>query len=756
MRDLSKYLPKVCLPVVLLAAGGMSAATAREISAAPPNAPAKVDWNKAEGRLILRYHNRVILDATVRPEDAAGKKAPGAVELKPSVAGNDGDKVEQRLRFTLSGAGKGVEPVLRGTIHGSREAFPAEASREAQERFDCVRTSVGLSRSLRNHAVYDRRWDWVLVGPGGRATRLDPSRPGEGGVAVSCESRGSDGTLEIVFRPRFYQRYKGLDYYAPWTYDVWKESVTGYCTWWPYRGGFNQRVLDEVVDVFTEKRLPDFGYKYFQIDDCFQTGGGSPDGFLNWNNKFPGGAKYLVEKVRSAGMEAGVWTFCVLYESDPKIRKMVEEHPEWFVRGPDGKVKRTVNPWSGAGFYALDTTNPEAVAQVVRPTYRGLAKLGFSYVKIDGAGDLVDWAYRKSADYFRGRNATPGDALRAFYEAAREELGDDVYLLTCWGVMPDLVGVADGCRLATDGFRASSFQGFSSWEGVVWRNDPDHCDVLPHGREDQPVMKTFAAEAAPLDTIIRPAVISLAGGVLMLSDKAEVYRDDNNLEGAKRSSPVLFTVPGQLQDHTPRGPDWSFHKDFRDYVRGGGGEAPWWLQEIDRPFDHWSVLARFNWQDKKAKGKRRAPEQVVKFAGLGLPDDREYLVFEFWTQKFLGKAKGSFTAPAMDENTAMHVFAIREARSHPWVLSTTRHLSQGGVSLRDEKWNAATGTLSGESAVVAGDPYVLTVHLPDGSRLKSAKVAGRKAEIKNEGETATVRIVPPATATVKWEMTFDN
>jgi hypothetical protein len=231
----------------------------------------------------------------------------------------------------------------------------------------------------------------------------------------------------------------------------------------------------------------------------------------------------------------------------------------------------------------------------------------------------------------------------------------------------------------------------------------------------------------------------MAGGVLMVSDKVEVYQDDRNIEGMKRSAPVLFTLPGQLYSC-------------------GRNTVPWWLQEIDRPFDHWSVLARIQWGEKREKqwvfDFKSVPQQEVKFADLGLRDDRDYLVFEFWSQKFLGKSKGSFTAPAMDDNMGMQVFAIREARAHPWVLSTTRHISQGGVSLLAEAWDGNRNVLSGKSAVVKDDPYVLTVHLPNGFRPESAEVGGEKVECVNRKETATVRIVPLTTKTVEWKMTF--
>ena len=70
----------------------------------------------------------------------------------------------------------------------------------------------------------------------------------------------------------------------------------------------------------------------------------------------------------------------------------------------------------------------------------------------------------------------------------------------------------------------------------------------------------------------------------------------------------------------------------------------------------------------------------------------------------------------------------------------------------EERWDAGSKTLSGRSAVVAGDPYVLTVHLPKGYRIEGADVGGEKAEVVTRGETVAVRIVPPATKTVQWKV----
>ncbi|MEI7908081.1 MAG: alpha-galactosidase [Verrucomicrobiota bacterium] len=730
------------MTLLVLAAGAAGQPTA---VAPPANAPAEVKWDAGVGKLTLRYHGGVILDATVRAADAAENTVGGstAIKLEQPPATVEKDKVEQRLRFTLAEPKDGVKLVVSGSVTGSEEAFPTETTGEAQQRFPLVRNSVGLSRNLRNNAVYDRRWDWLLAGPADGTTHLLP-KPAQGqGIPFAWESRPSAGSgpaiVELVFRPRFYQKHRNVEKFEPWTYQVWKGPVTGYCTWWAYKYDFTQKTLDALTDVFAQKKLPDFGYKYIQLDDTYQTGNGScPQNWLTWNQKFPGGAEYALNKIKSAGMAGGIWVHRVHRPNDLHVADIGKQHPDWFVHKPDGSL------FMDGGFYILNTRNKEAIDGMVRPIYRELRKQGWGYVKIDGAGDLLGcYKSKQCEDHFKKIGSTPEESLRDWDRVAREELGKGTYILNCWGVNTGLcvVGLADGCRLAGDGFQPETLANNSSYEGVVWRNDPDHCDILGSWLMDEKAsMPVFGSKVpVPVRTVVRPAICSIAGSVLMVSDKVEVYQDDVNLEGMKRSAPVLPTVPGQIYDP-------------------GHQSDTWWLQEIDRPFDHWSVLSRIQWAQKREKewvfDLKGVPQQEVKFADLGLEADREYVVFEFWTQKFLGKAKGSFSAPAMDGNNGMQVFAIREAREYPWVLSTTRHISQGGVCLLDEKWDKASNILSGKSAVVAGDPYVLTVHLPAGFKLKAAEVNGEKAETASQAETASLRIVPAATKTLEWKMVF--
>src|ERR1700683_2189393 len=53
--------------------------------------------------------------------------------------------------------------------------------------------------------------------------------------------------------------------------------------------------------------------------------------------------------------------------------------------------------------------------------------------------------------------------------------------------------------------------------------------------------------------------------------------------------------------------------------------------------------------------------------------------------------------------------AVRPMLALPFVISTSRHITQGMVDVIDEQWDATAKTLSGKSRVVAGDPYELRI-----------------------------------------------
>jgi hypothetical protein len=127
----------------------------------------------------------------------------------------------------------------------------------------------------------------VLRGPPDGQTRLIPAKSAAGKTTFDLECRGNE--LALVFSPRYYQQHKGVKHFTPWTKKMRQDSITGWCSWWAYGGGFNQKNAQSLLDVWREQHMADYGYRFIQIDDCFEIAQGAPEKWLNWNDKFPGG-----------------------------------------------------------------------------------------------------------------------------------------------------------------------------------------------------------------------------------------------------------------------------------------------------------------------------------------------------------------------------------------------------------------------------------------------------------------------------------
>ena len=82
-------------------------------------------------------------------------------------------------------------------------------------------------------------------------------------------------------------------------------------------------------------------------------------------------------------------------------------------------------------------------------------------------------------------------------------------------------------------------------------------------------------------------------------------------------------------------------------------------------------------------------------------------------------------------------------------------LSSQGVDLADVRWEE--GTLSGRSAVVAGDPYDILLTEPEGYRLDGFECPEVPSlELAREGGLLRVRLVPGTTGPVTWTARFSG
>lgn len=672
---------------------------------APSNNPAEVKLNGKE--LTVSYDNKVILTAILDTD-------PSTVYLRQVVNVKNG-AVSQVFSLTSANY-KNLS--FSGYITGSEESFPCETEQK-QKGTVVVRHTYGLSSNRLNRAVYDRKYDWVLS-----LDNSDSSDPLIESVEPTASGNKFRVTIngdEIVFRfrPHYYQQHRGFKYFEPWNYKVWNKPVSGWCSWYPFMANVSEKDIKETADVLSEKLLP-FGLNYLQLDMGYEQQLAEPEKWIHPNAQFPSGLEFLSNYISSKGLKPGIWTGVSFNNED-----FVKANKKLFVTDNNGEPAK--GRWIG---YVMDGSNQATLDKLVKPIYSTFKQMGWKYYKVDFLRHLRYEGYNSNAEFFAKKKVDRIEAFRNVVKTVRNEIGRDNYLLACWGIRPELTGIIDGCRIGGDSFSFESLSKFNSLNNIIWQNDPD-------------AVKLTAKKA-----YLSCMVTSLTGSLFLLSDKPEVYRTPV-VEAARRSVPVLFTLPGQLFDVDPSCSDKLDH--IATDLSGVGGRAvdgnyttayDLFQLEINKPFENWTIL-----------GRAGESTSFITFADLGLSDDKEYLVFEFWTKKYIGSFTGGFDMGKIDPTYNCQNFCIRQRLNRPQILATNRHITCGALELADVEWKGKT--LSGKSDVVANDSYTIYVSEPEGATFKSFSCDGVKITDNNKsGTIRQITVVSAISKTIGWSVDY--
>ena len=183
--------------------------------------------------------------------------------------------------------------------------------------------------------------------------------------------------------------------------------------------------------------------------------------------------------------------------------------------------------------------------------------------------------------------------------------------------------------------------------------------------------------------ITRTSFISLLGLPLTLGDDLRELPMDR-VELIRRALPPLDIRP----------------MDIREL--GKSDEYVITNLQIAKPFEEWNVVQVTNLLTESAT-------LTVDFDKDLHLDEGEYLVYDYWKHTFLGRIKENITLTLPAYGSA--VLAVRKYTGKKQVVSTSRHISQGGFDLVDV-WLDEDGMLHGRSYVVAGEDYVITIYDP--------------------------------------------
>ncbi|HUO07177.1 MAG TPA: glycoside hydrolase family 36 protein [Phycisphaerae bacterium] len=507
--------------------------------------------------------------------------------------------------------------------------------------------------------------------------------------------------------------------------------MSGYCTWY-HAHASNEKDLKALADFAKEQHLKDYGFDFIQIDDGWQK---SRRDFSDYNHDatrggatYPAGMKQTAGNINADGFVAGLWLTPFAWDS-----KVLSDHLDYFAKTPAGEVYAV--KWAGDCF---DMTNPAAQQYLSDTISRITHEWGYKYLKVDGlwAGTATTILYPnpqyKPDDYGnavfhdteRG-GATNISAYRTGLRTLRKAAGDDVFICGCnvaqnHRTLAGSIGLLDAMRVGPDikaswdsiSTRAAVFATREYFlNGRVWWNDPD-CLMLrdPITLDEARAWGSFIAISGQLNVVSE--------------DLAKLPPE--KLDIVKRTMPNVPHAARPLELFSQNQP------------------RTWQAHIGDREAAH-DIVGLFNWDE-------HSPARIdVDTKALSLADGN-YVGFDYWENQFVDTFSG--TKSFDTKPGACHVLSLVKSADRPQLVSTSRHVLQGGPDIEEVTWDAASSTLRGKSKVVAGDPYELRIVAGPYKLSGATLTTGAKPETSDDNGHVRVKFTPTETGEVDWQVQF--
>jgi hypothetical protein len=565
---------------------------------------------------------------------------------------------------------------------------------------------------------------------------LGPDQIGVDASAHYNDYRPTDGGLRtesalLIFRQ---DPMKILNEWANATVAVVKpkfihDASTGYLnTWYMYGDQTTQEETLRQAQLLKDSVLPGYGIKIVTTGEwqLQHTKPGDVGDSLGFGEDevdkglYPDGIKWLIDRIRALGLQASLGAnYAYAAQSSALVRKSVP----WIVK----------DDWSRLNFgYPIDFTNPDAQRWVY-----GIAHRVTQY-------KAVEWWSDFNGGPTRGRLSDPKQIMgfedvRQGLRAIRRAVGPHVMMepACCEYDYFAFIGIVDRARTGQD---MAALGNFDDLEAIArqlagtymlhqrfWINNSDPLYV--GGRD---FVHDYGSGPLPSDASLRDEVrmrlqLQLtSGSFVTIGENMEDF-------DANRLHLLTLVLPTYGQAAKPL--DMFIHTTPQEY------DLP-----IAAKWDKWHVLVLQNWSQE-------GQEYKVQFADLGLSEARRYLVYRFWDQAYVGEFRGA-VALKVGRRTG-ETYAIREAPTHPWVLSTDMTLTQGAVELRDVRFDQASHELTGVASRHAGAEGHIAVYVPRGYAVRSGS-GDYSVEKLSSGATIVRLHLSFKQATAPWNLEFDR
>ena len=533
----------------------------------------------------------------------------------------------------------------------------------------------------------------------------------------------ADGPRQITVQvtPNYYREHLGITYYTPIEKrSFWTTAPMVCMTWYGICGDKqpqNRELLKPEIDWAAEHLLPYAGRLVFQLDDNYDYAD---------DEKMLAFSRYI----RSKGLIPGIWLTPFSMLPPERDQELGRTHPDWFLQDETGKLLTSFagrnwgwtefnqeKRWQFNGFaHTINVTHSEAREKVYKPAWRTVSDTwDYDFFKIDGQNQGVIQAYRESV------NGGGIEGYRLGLETARQIIGPDKFINACWGVPVPLeaIGLAHGSRTGGDTGRhqhaANVVIEHNYLNNVVWWNDPDAAAVLYN---------------KPVHHARINATMRVLTGQQFLTDDYWTKIPDPIRRIWQQALPTLDIHPANL------------------YRISDGNQQHYDLfnLRIAKAWGTYDVAAVFNY-DEQERAK------TLDLSRLPL-DARRVHVYAYFSQSYLGAFDHDAELERRLEGPDAEVFAIVPVESdRPELLSTSRHISQGGLDLAALEYvrDAERWLVRGESThLVAGDPYQIVFHTDD--FIVDGEI--ENANVDRDGPITRVTWTPETSGNHTWAIRF--
>ena len=208
------------------------------------------------------------------------------------------------------------------------------------------------------------------------------------------------------------------------------DHMSGYTSWYNYFQKIDENIILRDLNALDPVKE---SVSIFQVDDGYETFVGD---WLDPNPaKFPRGMKYIAEQVHEKGYMAGIWLAPFNLQ---RASRTYKEHPDWVIKGPDGKPLLGCAGWGGA--YTMDIYNEEARAYI---------REFFDVILNDWGYDMVKLDFLYSQCMYPRNGKSRGQIMCEAMAFLRECCGDKL-ILGCGVHHGASFGYVDACRISCD------------------------------------------------------------------------------------------------------------------------------------------------------------------------------------------------------------------------------------------------------------------------------------------------------------------